>query len=150
MQSWKLLLKCFLQLWTLHCSTQPLCKEASAKTKHRDIMKCQIKELLQVDQKLSLSWNRSTGHFAVVFCVYCTSEKNYTIRRLLAGLVPFIHLHTENTWSHNTDLVPIYMYLRYSLNYTLSFIFEWLKQAKHVMTTEGSCVCFCNSSGNSS
>lgn len=43
-----------------------------------------------------------------------------------------IHSHTEKAWSYNTGLLPIYMYFRYSLNYTLLFETDWLKQAKRV------------------
>lgn len=63
-----------------------------------------------------------------------------------------IHSHAVKAWSYNTDLLPIHMYCRYSPNYTILFIFDLTKtnEKTAVLTTEGSSICLCNSSGNSS
>lgn len=64
-----------------------------------------------------------------------------------------IHSHALKAQSYNADWCPILTYLRYSMNYTTLFIFDWTKLKKNrktaVLTTEGSSMGFCNSSGNS-
>lgn len=136
-----------------------------------------IKDLSQVDQKLALSWKwrrnvlrRLTSSLSESFSEYilkCKNQKQlkdkYTTLQILdvykGPIVPkqqkaacwtsAIHSHEAKVLSRNTDLLPIHMYFKYSLNYTILFISDLTKQTKTaVMTTEGSSVCSCNSSGN--
>lgn len=72
-------------------------------------------------------------------------------RQKAAHWTSAIHSHAVKAQSYNTDWCPIYMHFRYIMNYTTLFIFDWTKTNRKtaVLTTEGSSMGFCNSSGNS-
>lgn len=99
----------------------------SAQIKHKYIMKCQItssgpgtSSVLDVVRSLCCSFLCIS--LSVVFKIKQLYFRRKIHKAAAACWTSVIHLHTEKAWSYNTDIIPIYMYLRYSLNYTLLFI----------------------------